>query len=250
MKHKLSEAENYCWNHIQDHLTKIPNASISSLAKEAHVSVSTVNRTLKKMGYDGYSDFKQTVRNTKDERRNNGFSKEVNQAIRKNEIEITRTINQLSADDIEAAVKLIDKHERILIFSAGLSSNVAREMREKLQLFGKMSAIHDDVDYMKYFAGCVNRDFLIVVISLSGETPEILRAMRIAQGRGAKVLALVGARPSSIGSLADISINAYNSSLKNINFGLDVGSRLCLQVVNRILLDTYALYKDLAPIRD
>ncbi|WP_136249351.1 MurR/RpiR family transcriptional regulator, partial [Halomonas borealis] len=77
------------------------------LATESHVSVSTVNRTLKKMGYDGYSDFKQTIRNTKNERRKNGFSKEVNQAIRKNEIEITRTINQLSADDIEAAIKLI-----------------------------------------------------------------------------------------------------------------------------------------------
>lgn len=112
----LSEAESYCWNHIQDNLNRIPNLSISILATESHVSVSTVNRTLKKMGYEGYSDFKQTIRNTKNERRKNGFSKEVNQAIRKNEVEITRTINQLSADDIEAAIKLIDHHSKIMIF--------------------------------------------------------------------------------------------------------------------------------------
>ncbi|MCG4691392.1 MurR/RpiR family transcriptional regulator, partial [Phocaeicola vulgatus] len=73
------EAESYCWNHIQDNLNRIPNLSISILATESHVSVSTVNRTLKKMGYDGYSDFKQTIRNTKNERHKNGFSKEVNQ---------------------------------------------------------------------------------------------------------------------------------------------------------------------------
>ena len=120
----LSEAESYCWNHIQDNLNRIPNLSISILATESHVSVSTVNRTLKKMGYDGYSDFKQTIRNTKNERRKNGFSKEVNQAIRKNEIEITRTINQLSADDIVKTTKsdkkmVGDKIKFVLLRSVG-----------------------------------------------------------------------------------------------------------------------------------
>lgn len=36
----LSEAESYCWNHIQDNLNRIPNLSISILATESHVSVS------------------------------------------------------------------------------------------------------------------------------------------------------------------------------------------------------------------
>ena len=246
----LSEAESYCWNHIQDNLNRIPNLSISILATESHVSVSTVNRTLKKMGYDGYSDFKQTIRNTKNERRKNGFSKEVNQAIRKNEIEITRTINQLSADDIEAAIKLIDHHSKIMIFCAGLSANVAREMMDKLQLFGKLCVIHDDFDYMQYFASKANRDYLIVAFSLSGETPEIVQALHKAKNRGAKIIALVGAMPSAIGSQADVYIHAYKSTQKSINFSLDVGRRLCLQVVNRILLDAFALYKNLAPIRE
>ena len=73
----LSEAESNCWNHIQDNLNRIPNLSISILAAESHVSVSTVNRTLKKMGYDGYSDFKQTIRNTKNEAAKMAFQKKL-----------------------------------------------------------------------------------------------------------------------------------------------------------------------------
>ncbi len=250
MTRTLSEAESYCWNYIQEHLTKIPNLSISTLANDAHVSLSTVNRTLKKMGYDGYTDFKQTIRHTKNERRKNGFSKEVNEAIHKNEIEITRTINQLSAEDIEKAIKLIDHHSNIIIFSAGLSSNVAREMMNKLQLFGKNCVSYDDFDYMKYYANRANRDHLIVAISVSGETPEIASAIHTAKSHGAKIIALTAASPSAIANQADVCIVAYKSKLKEINFGLDVGSRIPLQVANRILLDAYAIYKNLAPIRE
>lgn len=246
----LSEAELYCWNYIQDNLDKIPQLSISKLSENAHVSLSTVNRALKKMGYEGYKEFKEHIRQTKNERKKNGFSKEVNQAIQKNEIEITRTINQLSAEDIEEAIKLIDRHSHIIIFSTGLSSNVAREMMNKLQIFGKDCVAHDDFDYMKYYASRVRRDTLIIAISVSGETPEIVSAIKLAKVHQAKVVALTADSLSTIAGLADIKISAYKSKVKEINFGLDVGSRIPLQVVNRILLDAFAIYKNLVPIRE
>lgn len=247
---KLSGAELYCWNYIQDNLSKIPSFSISKISENAHVSLSTVNRTLKKMGYDGYKEFKETVRQTKKERKKNGFSKEVNQAIQKNEVEITRTINQLSAEDIEEAIKLIDHHSHILIFSAGLSSNVAREMMNKLQIFGKDCVSHDDFDYMKFYANRITKGTLVVAISVSGETEEIASALRIAKSHHAKVISLTASATSTIASLGDIRISAYKSKVKEINFGLDVSSRIPLQVVNRILLDAFAIYKNLAPIRE
>ena len=246
----LSEAETYCWNYIQDNLTKIPHLSISTLAQEAHVSLSTVNRTLKKAGYDGYIDFKQTVIHTKNERKKNGFSKEVNEAIHKNEVEITRTINQLSAEDIENVIKLIDQHEDIIIFSTGLSSNVATEMVSKLRLFGKNCVCHDDFDYMAYYANRVDKNCLVVAISVSGETPEIVAALRKAKAHQAKIVVLTATIPSTMADIADVYLSAYKSKLKEINFGIDVGSRIPLQVVNRILLDAYSIYKNLGPIRE
>jgi hypothetical protein len=49
--------------------------------------------------------------------------------------------------------------------------------------------------------------------------------------------------------LSDVTLFAYKSEHKEVNFGLDVGSRIPLEVVSRILIDTFAVYKRLGPIR-
>lgn len=247
---KLSDAEKHCWEYLQHNLSKIPNLTIQKISQEAHVSLSTVTRTVKKMGYDGYIDFKQSLKHNKGEKRKNGFSKEVNNAIRKNEIEISRTINQLSAEDIEQAVKMIDRQEQILLFSAGLSRSVAWEMQRKLSVMGKIVFSYDDFDDMKFYANRAGRKTLVVAFSISGDTPEIAESLRIARGKKAKAIAITASIFSSIAEQADVKISAYKSGSKEYNFGLDVSSRLPLQVVNRILLDAYAIYKNLEAIRD
>lgn len=82
----------------------------------------------------------------------NGFFKEVLGAIAKNQEELLKTIENISAEEIEKAVELIQESEEILIFSRGLSTNVADELMKKLQLFRKPVSLHDDSKYMAYYA--------------------------------------------------------------------------------------------------
>ncbi|MBB5888555.1 MurR/RpiR family transcriptional regulator [Lactovum miscens] len=248
-KKQLSETEFFCWNFIQDNLSKISHMTISKVAEEAHVSISTVNRTLNKMGYDGYSDFKHTVKSSKNYPIN-GFSNEVNEAFLKNETEITRTINQLSVEEIENAIRLINRHENITLIAMGLSTTVSQEMMAKLQLFGKRVTRYDDPEFMKYHAGKMNKTDLVIVISISGETPELVDTISIAKAKGTEILALTANPLSSIARAADINISAYKSKVKELNFGLDVASRIPLQIVNRILIDAFAIYKQNATIRN
>ena len=50
----LTNAESYTWQIIQENYEKIPQLSISELAELAHVSLSTVNRTVRKRSLGGY----------------------------------------------------------------------------------------------------------------------------------------------------------------------------------------------------
>ncbi|GAB2028102.1 MurR/RpiR family transcriptional regulator [Lactovum odontotermitis] len=247
--HKLSETELFCWNYVQDNLAKVSQMTISKVAEESHVSISTVNRTLNKMGYDGYSDFKHSVKNDKTHP-SNGFSSEVNEAFLKNETEITRTINQLSVEEIESAIRLINRHEDITLIAMGLSDNVSLEMMAKLQLFAKRCVRYNDSEYMKYHAGKMHSTDLIIAISISGETPELIETVGIAKSHGAKVLALTASPSSRLAQMADVSLSAYKSKIKELDFGLDVASRIPLQIVNRILIDAFAIYKRDATIRE
>ncbi|MDR2977144.1 MAG: MurR/RpiR family transcriptional regulator [Streptococcaceae bacterium] len=247
--HKLSDTERFCWDYIQDNLSKISHMTISKVAEASHVSISTVNRTLNKMGYEGYSDFKHSVRNSK-AHSSNGFSSEVNEAFLKNETEITRTINQLSVEEIESAIRLINQHNDITLIAMGLSDNVSREMMAKLQLFSKRCTRYNDPEYMKYHAGRMHESDLIIAISISGETPEIVDSVAIAKSRGAKVLAVTASPSSRLAQMANVSLSAYKSKIKELDFGLDVASRIPLQIVNRILIDAFAIYKQSATIRE
>lgn len=57
-KNKLSSTESFAWKFIQDNLEIIPTLSIVELGEKANVSTATIVRTLRKKGYQGYSDFK------------------------------------------------------------------------------------------------------------------------------------------------------------------------------------------------
>ena len=236
----LTNAESYTWQIIQENYEKIPQLSISELAELAHVSLSTVNRTVRKKGFEGYGEFRYSIREKKLPEIN-GFSKEVLGAIAKNQEELLKTIENISAEEIEKAVELIQESEEILIFSRGLSTNVADELMKKLQLFRKRVSLHDDSKYMAY-AQFVNEKSLIIVLSLSGETVEILNALRIAKAQNPKILSLTVNANTNLTNLSDISLIGYKSSLEVNYFDLDVHSRLSLSILSRVLIDAYSIY--------
>jgi DNA-binding MurR/RpiR family transcriptional regulator len=246
---KLSDSESFCWHYIESHLSDVQQMTMAQVSVAAHVSLSTVNRTINRMGYEGFAEFKYSIKDQK-QRVKNGFSSEVNQAIDKNTIEITRTINQLSVEKIEEALRMLDHHNNVTLIALGLSTNVAKEMVAKLQLFDKNCTVYEDPEFMKFHAGKMNRSDLVIAISLTGRTNEIVETVKIAKKHEAGVLALTAGADSPLAKLADTCLCAYKSSLRELDFGLDVASRIPLHIIGRILLDTFAIYKSAKPIRE
>ncbi|RZI49148.1 MurR/RpiR family transcriptional regulator [Lactococcus kimchii] len=240
---KLTNAERYTWETIQENYEKIPNLSISELAEMAHVSLSTINRTVRKKGYEGYGEFRYSIKEKKLPEIS-GFSEEILVAISKNEEEILKTIGGISAESVEKAVKMIDEAEEIFLFARGLSTSVAQEMMKKLQLWHKRVTIFDEGRTMRYFSDFMKPQSLIIAISLFGATEEILVAIEKAKIKKAKVLALTASEYSPLVESADVSLVGYKSSLEVNFFELDVHSRLPLYVLVRILFDSYQIYKN------
>lgn len=239
---KLTNAERYTWETIQENYEKIPNLSISELAEMAHVSLSTINRTVRKKGYEGYGEFRYSLREKKLPEIS-GFSTEVLGAIAKNEEELLQTIYNISAPNIEEAVKLIDQAQEILIFARGLSINVANELLRKLQLFHKPVSLYDDPKQIAYYSRFVNEKSLIIALSLSGANAEINQALRPAKQQKSKIVSLTTDAESELAQLSDIALIGYKSRLEVNFFDLDVHSRLPLFILERVLVDAYSIYK-------
>lgn len=238
----LTSAERCTWEIIQENYDNIPKLSISELSNLAHVSISTVNRTVRKKGFSGYAEFRYSIREKKLPDMT-GFSTEFLGAIAKNEEELLQTIYNISAADVETAVKLIDEANEILIIARGLTINVANELLRKLQLFHKSVSLYDDPKQILYYTQFVKKHQLVIALSLSGENAEINLPLKQMNRQSGKILSLTTNKDSELVKLSDVSLIGYKSRLEINHFDLDVHSRLPLFILSRVLIDGYSIYQ-------
>jgi arabinose-5-phosphate isomerase len=108
----------------------------------------------------------------------------------------------------ERAVRLL--HEcsgRVILTGMGKSGLICRKIAATLASIGTPSfflhpaeAIHGDL-------GVIQRDDVIVALSYSGETDEILRLLETIRRLGAKLVAVTGAPGSTLAQAADVSLD-------------------------------------------
>ncbi|PTJ90505.1 MurR/RpiR family transcriptional regulator, partial [Staphylococcus simulans] len=146
----LSVSEKFLINYIENNYSKIANVSIVSLSELANVSTSTIVRSMKKLGYNGFTDFKYQIVNEDQNkfseplRQLENINSQIKSAIIKNQEEVNNTINYLNNTIIEDAISAIKFSKKITIFARGFSEHIANEMTIKLQLLNKHTEEHTD----------------------------------------------------------------------------------------------------------
>lgn len=240
----LSEAERYLIDYIEQHLDTIAEKSIVVLSQDANVSTATIIRTLKKLGYPGFTAFKIRI---KDEfSMNPNFTiieqvdQEIQKAILKNEQEVTNTIRQLDSGAIEDAIQKMHYARRIIIFARGFSEFIAQEVMIKLQLLGKYAESHNDPNIIPVISQRYNEKDVVIFISLSGQTQELIDAARICQQKNAGMITFTANQASELAALSEINFVCHKSAASYFP-NYEVRSRLPVQVMARVLLDAFAI---------
>lgn len=103
-----------------------------------------------------------------------------------------------------------------------------------------LTAIGNDYGYEQVFARQVealgNKGDVLIVMSTSGRSKNIVQAMTAARDKGVSTIALTGIHPRDMGELADVVLKVPSSHTPQIQEGhLVLGHLLCALVENRIL---------------
>ncbi|MDG5113276.1 MurR/RpiR family transcriptional regulator [Companilactobacillus pabuli] len=244
MKNKLSSSEKYLWEYIQNNLDDIPNLSIVKLSEDANVSTATIVRTTKKMGYSGYTDFRQQLTiKRKDTQQYKNLEKvdhDIKQAILKNKYEVDNTLKMLNVGSIEDAIQKIKKSSDIYIFARGFSEFIAQELLVKLQLLGKNCVLSTDPNIIVTMSKRIKREDLVIFITLNGETKELVAGAKNAFDNGVSTLTITTNEDGSIIKYSEMVLLGFKSQTSYFP-DYEVRSRLPLQVISRILLDSYVI---------
>ncbi|WP_174497604.1 MurR/RpiR family transcriptional regulator [Salirhabdus euzebyi] len=242
---KLSDSERYLLEHINNHIEDIPEMSIVKLSEKASVSTATIVRLMKKIGYDGFTSFKYSIRDKlklseKDNDLMDNIDTKIKHAIKKNEHEVMRTIEMLNVGNIEDAIQKIHDAEKIYVFARGFSEMIGTEITMKLQLIGKNCELHNDPNIIRIKSQRLKARELAIFVSLNGETEELVEAGKNFKIKKISSITLTTRMDSTLANLSEIVLVGYKAS-HSLFPDYEIRSRLPLQVMSRILLDAYVI---------
>ncbi|RPF54289.1 MurR/RpiR family transcriptional regulator [Aquisalibacillus elongatus] len=204
----LTNSEQKVAQYVLDHLDQIMYYSVNDLADEADVGETTVLRFCRKIGLKGYQEFKlniaQTVADTKNGTKEKSDSS-LSQMVLSNTLEaLERTESMITDDDLNEAIQLLKRAERIHFFGVGTSGITAMDAKSRFLRIGKMVEFIQDSHLQAMQASTLNEQDVVVGLSISGSTRDTLESLKIAKDNGAKVIAITYFSRSPITKFADL----------------------------------------------
>lgn len=214
---KLTKAEKTLVEYIKLDPEDIIYKSISIIAKESGVGEATITRFTRKIGFSGFQDFKVTLAKEISNKRNTSI---INPHVSKDE-EVKKTANKLlesSINILEKTVNSIDDNminecknliinaKRIYFIGIGYSGIIATDINYKFMRIGFNTMPITDSHTMVIMSSIMNKEDVILAISNSGTTKELIKTVKQAKDNGVKVISLTEDSKNPLRNLADYDL--------------------------------------------
>jgi arabinose-5-phosphate isomerase len=116
-------------------------------------------------------------------------------------------LNPSFARAVEAIVEAIKRRGKIVLVGIGKSGNVGRKIAATLTSTGATSVVLDSVDALHGDVGIVNDGDVILALSYSGESDELLNLLPALKRFSVKFISLTGNTKSSLARHSDVVLN-------------------------------------------
>ena len=109
----------------------------------------------------------------------------------------------INLDELELTIDEINKYDKINIVACGTAYHAGLIAKYLIEELARLAVEVDVASEFRYRKPILDKNSLVIVVSQSGETADTLAALRLAQEKGATVLALTNVMGSSISREAD-----------------------------------------------
>ncbi|RBB38322.1 KpsF/GutQ family sugar-phosphate isomerase [Burkholderia reimsis] len=116
--------------------------------------------------------------------------------------------DQLDGGFVQAVALLLGCRGRVVVSGIGKSGHIARKIAATLASTGTPAFFVHPAEASHGDLGMVTSDDVFIGISYSGESEELVAILPLVKRIGAKLIAITGRAGSSLGTLADLNLNA------------------------------------------
>lgn len=202
-----------------------------------YISEPTLSRFAQKCGYDGYRKFIYD------------YEKEIAEAIRERNIsELSRRVKgtyerllneefqQLEEEKVKKVSEMLGKAEKVYVCGRGSSGFAAREFYLRFMRLGLEVQALTDPQVISMIAAVSGPETLVIGISLSGHTEEILEALTTAKSRNASAVLITSDRDTAMKSVCDEVLLVAGDR------NMDTGTEISPQFPILMLMDVLYMY--------
>ncbi len=205
---------------IATYILKNPSAIVSDTlrvsAGKIGVSEGSIINFSKMLGLDGFSALKLNVAQciTPVTHPESGSELDADQGARTMArkvmenliLSVRNTCDLLSDDSLDQAIRMITEAEHIEIYGITSSAMLADDMAYRLLKLGLPVKSETDALICPVSAMMLNDTSLVIAISASGRTTDLLRAINIAKEQGAKVLSITASASCPLAKISDLTL--------------------------------------------
>lgn len=212
-KSLFSASENEVAKFICSNPQNIIYMSIREIAAQTYTSPTTIMRVCKKVCNGGFAEFRIELAKeiqSFDIDIESGCNQELltkkmenlNQVMNELKTCITQSIENtrllISPEIMESVIHLINKASVIDIYGRGSSNSVGMDFRYKLFRLGYNVQIFEGLDLQAIQAYNSDTSHCAIIISSTGETPEIVNFAKILNRKGTPIISITGSQDCTL----------------------------------------------------
>lgn len=230
---------------VQNNAQEVITLSLQNLANKCATSDATVLRFCRSLGYFGFSDFKTAMvtvllrhgRKTIQEIDPQLDPQDKKGALFQNMVErLESTISNCDYTNIRIIADRLIEADKILIIGLGGSAGVAHILCDSLGSVGLYSTCPTDPSIIHNLVSVLNGNDVLIGISYSGETEEIISSVNNANEHGAFTVGITNFSPSPLAEISDVSLV---TSIPDVQ----LGGYSCQARIAQLALLEFVLYE-------
>lgn len=234
--HSLSQKEKEIADYILLHKGLIQNINIRELADRTHSSTSTITRFCKKIGCESFVDFK--IRLSREAEQPADHDSDLTRVNHLYHEVIRVTADMMREDDVQSVVRMIKKASRVQLYGLGSSGLSALEFKYRLMRMNIHVDAVTDSHMMIMSAALLGEGDLIIGLSNTGRTDEVIEAMSTGKKNGAHTVSITNYKDTPLTDISDITL--FTPSMHRTGDQQFINSQLAiiyvLDVISMLLL--------------
>jgi DNA-binding MurR/RpiR family transcriptional regulator len=222
--------------------------TITELAEKCDVSEASIFRFAKTIGYKGYPKLKIAIANqeyhsyslnmNKDDSMSTLFSKVCDDVLSS----LGKTKNLLKEEALNKTVELIMGSKSIYLFGVANSGNICGDFEHKLFRLGFNARSLTDSHMQIIAASQITKKQLIIAVSHSGRTKDILESTKLAKENGASVVVMTAYADSPLAAMGDVVLLTKSDETNYRMLGLS--SRYALLAIIDTIYSYIAIHSE------